>query len=78
MSDFYHPPEAQPECDERHYWDKRFRFASWLFLILTFFAIFTSETAWSALVAITASVGFYMFNTICQIRHIKWHLEQGE
>lgn len=76
---FYQPPppkieeEVPQECKDRAYWHKRFNFASWLFLIFGFWAIFASETPWSALIALAASVGFRIADAICDTRHMIWH-----
>lgn len=74
MADFFKEPETLPECDERDYWRKRFNFASWLFLFLALYAILTDNLD-SAIIAITVSLGFRIFDTVCAIRHMKWHVE---
>ena len=75
---FVPPPEEDlPECDERLYWHKRFNFASWLFLILGLWALFASSTAWSALVGLGTSIGFRLFDSICQARHMLWHIRRN-
>lgn len=79
MDNFYKPSNQQPEpeCEERAYWRKRFNFASWLFLIFGLYAIFTDRLD-AGVIAICASVGFQLFDSINQIRHIKWHIKQLE
>lgn len=75
----FKPPQEEdlPECDERLYWHKRFNFASWLFLFFGIWAIFASSTAKAAIIAISASFGFRVFDSICQARHWAWHWKKN-
>lgn len=66
------------ECEERAYWHKRFNFARWLFLIMGIWAVFASVTPWSAMLALGASFGFWIFDGICDARHQMWHLRGGD
>lgn len=72
------PEEDLPECDDRLYWHKRFNFAAWLFLILGFIMIFVSSTATSAIIGISVSFGFRLVDSICQARHMMWHIKRNE
>ena len=79
MSNFYDTErESNPVCEERHYWHKRFNFASWLFLIIALFAIFSDSGGRSVVVGLVASAGFNVFDSWMQIRHLKWHIENFE
>lgn len=71
----YRPDNPSPECDERLYWHKRFTFASWLFLIMGIWVIFASSTPWSAMIGIGVSLGFRILDSVCQMRHIIWHMK---
>jgi len=66
-----------PECEDREYWHKRFNFASWIFLLMSFYSIFVSENGFSAIFAITISLGFQFFDSWHQIRHMKWHMNRN-
>lgn len=67
--------ELPQECEDRAYWHKRFNFAAWLFLLMSFYFIFASETAWSALLAIATSFGFRVVDAVCATRHALWHFK---
>lgn len=69
--------ETNPACEERHYWHKRFNFASWLFLIIGLFAIFNDQEH-AGFVGLTASALFRLFDSWMEIRHIKWHIHSLE
>lgn len=77
MNDFWKQPEIPQECEDRHYWHKRFNFATWLFLLFSFWAMFTGNFM-SALLALSTSMGFNVFDSWHSIRHIKWHLENDK
>ncbi len=73
------PPKEEdlPECDERAYWHKRFNFASWIFLLWGFYLIIFSDGNGKAILfSLLVSVGFQLFDSICQARHMLWHIRK--
>lgn len=74
----YRSDPTPQECEDRVYWHKRFNFASWLFLLFGFWAIFFSETATSAILAIGVSFGFRLWDSVCYALHMKWHIENDK
>ena len=78
MNEFYQHSKIPPECEERHYWHKRFGFASWLFLLFGLYAIFTDGGFKAIALSLTVSVGFNLFDAWMNIRHLKWHIKHNE
>lgn len=74
----YVPDQTSQECEDRIYWHKRFNFASWLFLIFGFWAIFASSTAASAILGVSVSLGFRLWDSICYALHMRWHMENND
>lgn len=77
MSEFYNKPEPIPECEERHYWRKRFNFAAWLFLFFAFFFLLNDQIT-AMFIALAVSMGYRIVDTILDIRHMKWHINNDE
>lgn len=73
----YTSEKVPQECEDRAYWDKRFNFASWLFLFFAFYFIIFTDNGTPALFSIAISFGYRAVNTVLQIRHMKWHMRGG-
>lgn len=82
---FYQPPppkieeEVPQECKDRAYWHKRFNFASWLFLFIALYGIFSSDNSGAAIFAIGFSIFWRAVDVVCDVRHFDWHIKhRGE
>jgi len=74
----YRHEEIPPECEERHFWHKRFNFAAWLFLIFAFYGIFFTDNFKAIFLCLAVSIAFRALDSINQIRHFKWHMKNDE
>lgn len=65
-------------CEERHYWDKRFNFAATLFLVVGLGLLIFTNNIDAILLSFIASVSFRLFNMVMQLRHMHTHIECDE
>lgn len=73
----YNNEKTPQECEDRAYWRKRFNFAAWLFLFFALWFLFTDNFT-AMFIALAVSLGYRTVDTILDIRHMKWHINNDE